>query len=60
MIEDVCCQLHAEEFPYESAAALAAADYDPSQEFDLGVDLIHSPWRPLRASDPTTRTPPKD
>lgn len=50
MIEDVCCELPAEEFPY----------YDPSQEFDLGVDLIHSPWRPLRASDPTMRAPPKD
>lgn len=52
MIEDVYLpQLPAEEFPYlnESAAALATADYDPSQEFDFGLDLILNALEALRA-----------
>jgi AcrR family transcriptional regulator len=45
-------QLPPEEFPYlnESAAALAASDYDPADEFLFGLDLILAALEPLRDS----------
>ncbi len=45
-------QLPPEEFPYlnESAAALAATDYDPADEFLFGLDLILAALEPLRDS----------
>jgi AcrR family transcriptional regulator len=45
-------QLPAEEFPYlnESAAGLMDANYDPSLEFDFGLDLILDALEKLRAS----------
>lgn len=44
-------QLPADQFPYlnESAAALAAAGYDPATEFDFGLDLILDALEVLRA-----------
>ena len=53
MVEDVFLpQLPADEFPYlsESAVALVASGYDPTQEFDFGLDLILAALEPLRAS----------
>ena len=53
MGEDVYLpQLPSEEFPYlnESAAALVAAGYDPTEEFIFGLDLILAALEPLRAS----------
>lgn len=43
-------QIPADEFPYlhESAAALAAAGYDPAGEFDFGLDLVLAALEPLR------------
>ena len=52
MTEDVYLpQLPPEEFPYlnESAAALLAAGYDPTQEFMFGLDLVLAALEPLRA-----------
>ena len=52
MTEDVFLpQLPADQFPYlnESAAALAAAGYDPAQEFIFGLDLVLAALEPLRA-----------
>ena len=45
-------QLPPDEFPYldESAAALVAAGYDPSEEFTFGLDLLLAALEPLRAS----------
>jgi AcrR family transcriptional regulator len=45
-------QLPPEQFPYlnESAAELAAADYDPADEFLFGLDLILAALEPLRDS----------
>ncbi|MDR6906427.1 AcrR family transcriptional regulator [Agromyces sp. 3263] len=45
-------QLPPEDFPYlnESAATLAAAGYDPSEEFIFGLDLVLAALEPLRAS----------
>ncbi|MFI6906058.1 TetR/AcrR family transcriptional regulator C-terminal domain-containing protein [Nonomuraea sp. NPDC050394] len=45
-------QLPPDEFPYlnESAAALAAAGYDPAEEFIFGLDLVLAALEPLRAS----------
>ena len=45
-------QLPAEEYPFlnESAVALAAAGYDPSAEFDFGLDLILAALEPLRTA----------
>ena len=45
-------QLPADAFPYlnESAAALVAAGYDPSEEFTFGLDLILAALEPLRTS----------
>lgn len=45
-------QLPVDEFPYlnESAAALVAAGYDPSDEFLFGLDLVLAALEPLRAS----------
>ncbi|NUR90131.1 MAG: TetR/AcrR family transcriptional regulator [Nonomuraea sp.] len=44
-------QLPPEEFPYlnESATELAAAGYDPSGEFDFGLDLVLAALESLRA-----------
>lgn len=44
-------QLPPEQFPYlnESASALAAANYDPAQEFTFGLDLILDALETLRA-----------
>lgn len=53
LVEDVFLpQLPADEFPYlnESAAALVAAGYDPTEEFVFGLDLILAALEPLRAS----------
>ena len=53
MAEDVYLpQLPPDEFPYlnESAAALAAAGYDPAEEFIFGLDLVLNALEPLRAS----------
>ena len=53
LVEDVFLpQLAADEFPYlnESAAALVAAGYDPTEEFVFGLDLILAALEPLRAS----------
>ena len=53
MAEDVYLpQLPADEFPYlnESAAALVAAGYDPTEEFIFGLDLVLAALEPLRAS----------
>jgi len=53
MGEDVYLpQLPSEEFPYlnESAAALVAAGYDPTEEFIFGLDLILAALEPLRTS----------
>lgn len=46
-------QLPVEEFPFlnESAAALAASDYDPTQEFDFGLDLILVALESRRAAE---------
>lgn len=46
-------QLPADEFPYlhESAAALAAAGYDPAGEFAFGLDLVLAALEPLRAAE---------
>jgi AcrR family transcriptional regulator len=52
MTEDVYLpQLPADEFPYlnESAAALVAAGYDPTEEFTFGLDLVLAALEPLRA-----------
>ena len=45
-------QLPTEEYPFlnESAVALAAAGYDPSAEFDFGLDLILAALEPLRTA----------
>lgn len=53
MAEDVYLpQLPPDEFPYlnESAATLAASDYDPADEFTFGLDLILTALEPLRVS----------
>ncbi len=53
MAEDVYLpQLPADDFPYlnESAAALVAAGYDPSEEFIFGLDLVLAALESLRAS----------
>ncbi|MFI6478327.1 TetR/AcrR family transcriptional regulator C-terminal domain-containing protein [Nonomuraea sp. NPDC050663] len=53
MTEDVFLpQLSPDEFPYlnESAATLAAAGYDPAQEFFFGLDLVLAALEPLRGS----------
>ncbi len=53
LTEDVYLpQLPPEEFPYlnESAAALAAAGYDPATEFAFGLDLVLAALEPLRSS----------
>ena len=53
MTEDVYLpQLPPDEFPYlnESAAALAAAGFDPAEQFTFGLDLILDALEPLRAS----------
>ena len=46
-------QLPPDEFPYlnESAAALAAAGYDPAEEFLFGLDLVLGALEPLRAAE---------
>jgi AcrR family transcriptional regulator len=45
-------QLPPEEFPYlnESATALLAAGYDPTEEFGFGLDLVLAALEPLRNS----------
>lgn len=45
-------QLPPDEFPYlnESAAGLVAAGYDPTEEFNFGLDLVLAALEPLRAS----------
>lgn len=51
MTEDVFLpQLPPDEFPYlnESAAALAAAGYDPAEEFTFGLDLVLAALESLR------------
>ena len=51
MTQDVFLpQLPPEQFPYlnESAAALLAAGYDPTQEFGFGLDLVLAALEPLR------------
>lgn len=47
-------QLPPTEFPYlnESAEALVAAGYDPTEEFAFGLDLILDALEPLRGSAP--------
>ncbi len=53
LIEDVYLpQLPPDEFPYlnESAAELAASDYDPTQEFGFGLDLVLAALETLRDS----------
>jgi hypothetical protein len=53
MAEDVYLpQLPPDEFPYlnESAAALAAAGFDPAEQFTFGLDLVLAALEPLRAS----------
>lgn len=52
MAEDVYLpQLPPAEFPYlnESAAALAAAGFDPTEQFTFGLDLVLAALEPLRA-----------
>lgn len=52
MAEDVYLpQLPRDEFPYlnESAAALAAAGFDPTEQFTFGLDLVLAALEPLRA-----------
>jgi hypothetical protein len=52
MVEDVYLpQLPPDRFPYlnESAAALVAANYDPTREFTFGLDLILAALEDLRA-----------
>ncbi|MGW9587341.1 TetR/AcrR family transcriptional regulator [Microbacterium sp. NPDC055455] len=52
MAEDVYLpQLPPDEFPYlnESAAALAAAGFDPTEQFTFGLDLVLAALEPLRA-----------
>ncbi|HEU5224107.1 MAG TPA: TetR/AcrR family transcriptional regulator [Candidatus Lumbricidophila sp.] len=54
MTEDVYLpQLPPDEFPYlnESAAALLADGYDPTEEFAFGLDLVLAALEPLRASE---------
>lgn len=54
IVEDVYLpQLPPDEFPYlnESAAALVAAAYDPSEEFGFGLDLVLGALENLRASE---------
>lgn len=51
MTEDVYLpQLPPEQYPYlhESATELMAAGYDPSQEFEFGLDLVLAALDPLR------------
>lgn len=45
-------QIPADQFPYlhESAAALAAAGYDPAGEFDFGLALVLAALEPLRTT----------
>lgn len=53
LTEDVYLpQLPPDAFPYlnESAAALAAAGYDPAAEFAFGLDLVLAALEPLRSS----------
>jgi AcrR family transcriptional regulator len=53
MAEDVYLpQLPPDEFPYlnESAAALAAAGFDPAEQFTFGLDVVLGALEPLRAS----------
>ncbi len=53
MFQDVYLpQLPPDEFPYlnESAAVLAAAGYDPAEEFIFGLDLVLAGLESLRAS----------
>jgi len=53
MTEDVYLpQLPPDEFPYlnESATALLAAGYDPTEEFVFGLDVVLAALEPLRAS----------
>ena len=53
MTEDVYLpQLPPDEFPYlnESAVALVAAGYDPTEEFAFGLDLVLAALEPLRAA----------
>jgi len=53
MVDDVYLpQLPPDEFPYlnESAAALLAAGYDPTEEFSFGLDLVLAALEPLRVS----------
>ena len=53
MAEDVYLpQLPPDEFPYlnESAAALAAAGFDPAEQFIFGLDVVLGALEPLRAS----------
>jgi AcrR family transcriptional regulator len=53
MTEDVYLpQLPPDQFPYlnESAAALMAAGYDPTEEFAFGLDLVLAALEPLRTS----------
>ena len=53
MTEDVYLpQLPPDEFPYlnESAAALVAVGYDPTEEFAFGLDLVLAALEPYRAS----------
>lgn len=53
MVDDVYLpQLPPDEFPYlnESAAALLAAGYDPTEEFSFGLDLVLAALEPLRAA----------
>jgi len=52
MTQDVFLpQIPAQEYPYlhESASALMAAGYDPSEEFAFGLDLVLDALEPLRA-----------
>jgi AcrR family transcriptional regulator len=53
MADDVFMpQLDPQQFPYlnETAGALFAAGYDPTQEFDFGLDLVLGALESLRAS----------
>ena len=53
MTEDVYLpQIPPDQFPYlnESAAALMAAGYDPTEEFGFGLDLVLAALEPLRGS----------
>ena len=54
MAEDVYLpQLPPDEVPYlnESAAALVASGYDPTEEFAFGLDLVLSALEPLRTAE---------